>query len=114
MKQVNVLMVKAMRRINTMLRLAPIFFGVLGISLAPLTSSAEEKDAEFYVEQLGAGSFKERQEAYQKLLTMGRSAREAVKAALDSEDLEVKIQAQKLWRVVYHIMEAYWRVSMHC
>jgi hypothetical protein len=65
------------------------------VSASPETQARE---IEQLVQQLGDGRFRVREAAQRKLLTIGRSAVPALRAALTSDDLEVKARARDILR----------------
>lgn len=85
---------------------------------SPAKSSAPEEAAAKLVEKLSSDDFKTREAAHKALLEMGESAREALRSAADSEDVEQRLRARSildelarrdLWepsRVTLHVRES--------
>lgn len=74
-----------------------VVYGLCGVALAQDARQPPAKaDAVKLVEQLGSGSFSEREEAEKKLDALGTPALSALKAALSSSDEEVKERAKTL------------------
>ena len=86
---------------GSMLKLLTLI-ALLIFAVACQINSAElpGSDPEKLVALLGSESFLERQDAAKKLLAMGRRARGAVKSALENENLEVRVRAEKIWKKI--------------
>src|ERR1700677_3522797 len=64
------------------------------------TADAGKKTPAQWISQLGADHLAERDAASAALLALGAHAREAVRAALDSSDAEVKARTRELWKTL--------------
>jgi hypothetical protein len=77
---------------------------------SPLRADSEPA-ANDLVEQLGAASFEQREQAEQRLQQLGTQALEALRRATDDADLEIRYRARRLIGRIEH--EQQWRLLEH-
>ncbi|MCH2206638.1 MAG: hypothetical protein MK132_12295 [Lentisphaerales bacterium] len=63
-----------------------------------------EKQIDVLIEKLGASGFRERKQAIKDLITLGYYARSKVQNALNSNDPEVRENAQEVWNEIKNII----------
>lgn len=87
-----------MKKIYAILTLA------LTLAAIPAVSAENKTDAVELTRQLGAPDFNTRENATKKLVEMGGGARNAVKAAMKSNDPEIRARAKRVWgKIQYRI-----------
>src|SRR5689334_4558729 len=71
--------------------------GLLGGGMG---AEPSDRDIQALVEQLGSPRFRDREQAMQKLIKIGKPAVPALRKALDSEDLEVQMRARNALKAI--------------